>query len=83
MFGETAGNLADIDLLYRTVKDQKGHIDVLYASAGQGEFNLPLGKISEESFDKTFDLGCHNGLGYPLAGSCADRYWGSGRPPHY
>jgi NAD(P)-dependent dehydrogenase (short-subunit alcohol dehydrogenase family) len=51
-----ASNLADIDLLYRTVKDQKGHIDVLYASAGQGEFNLPLGKISEESFDKTFDL---------------------------
>src|ERR1700739_309973 len=51
-----AGNLADLDLLYRTVKDQKGHIDVLYASAGLGEFNLPLGKISEESFDKTFDL---------------------------
>ena len=51
-----AGSLADLDLLYRTVKDQKGHIDVLYASAGLGEFNLPLGKISEESFDKTFDL---------------------------
>src|SRR5260370_19228463 len=51
-----ASNLADIDLLYRTVKDEKGHIDVLYASAGQGEFNLPLGKISEETFDKTFDL---------------------------
>src|ERR1700758_5722287 len=44
-----AGNLADLDLLYRTVKDQKGHIEVLYASAGLGEFNLPLGKISEES----------------------------------
>jgi NAD(P)-dependent dehydrogenase (short-subunit alcohol dehydrogenase family) len=51
-----AGNLADLDLLYRTVKDQKGHIDVLYASAGLGEFNLPLGKISEESFDRTFGL---------------------------
>jgi NAD(P)-dependent dehydrogenase (short-subunit alcohol dehydrogenase family) len=51
-----ASNLADVDRLYRTVKDVKGHIDVLYASAGQGEFNLPLGKISEESFDKTFDL---------------------------
>src|ERR1700752_1560182 len=51
-----ASNLADIDQLYRTVKDQKGHIDVLYASAGLGEFNVPLGKISEESFDKTFDL---------------------------
>ena len=29
-----ASNLADIDLLYHTVKDQKGRIDVLYASAG-------------------------------------------------
>jgi NAD(P)-dependent dehydrogenase (short-subunit alcohol dehydrogenase family) len=51
-----ASNLADIDRLYRTVKDQKGHIDVLYASAGVGEFNIPLGKITEESFAKTFDL---------------------------
>ena len=51
-----ASNLADIDRLYHTVKDQKGHIDVLYASAGLGEFNIPLGKITEESFAKTFDL---------------------------
>ena len=51
-----ASNLADIDRLYRTVKDQKGHIDVLYASAGLGEFNIPLGMITEESFAKTFDL---------------------------
>ena len=51
-----AGNLADLDRLYRTVKDQRGHIDVLYASAGLGDFNLPLGKITEESFDRTFNL---------------------------
>lgn len=51
-----ASNLADIDRLYRTVKDQKGHIDVLYASAGLGEFNMPLGRITEEGFAKTFDL---------------------------
>jgi NAD(P)-dependent dehydrogenase (short-subunit alcohol dehydrogenase family) len=51
-----ASNLADIDRLYRTVKDQKGQIDVLYASAGLGDFNIPLGKITEESFAKTFDL---------------------------
>jgi len=51
-----ASNLADIDRLYHTVKDQKGHIDVLYASAGLGEFNIPLGMITEESFAKTFDL---------------------------
>ena len=51
-----ASNLADIDQLYRTVNDLKGHIDVLYASAGVGEFNVPLGKITEESFAKTFEL---------------------------
>ena len=51
-----ASNLADIDRLYRTVSDLKGHIDVLYASAGVGEFNVPLGKITEESFAKTFEL---------------------------
>jgi NAD(P)-dependent dehydrogenase (short-subunit alcohol dehydrogenase family) len=51
-----ASVLADMDRLYRTVKDQKGSIDVLYASAGLGEFNIPLGKITEETFAKTFDL---------------------------
>jgi NAD(P)-dependent dehydrogenase (short-subunit alcohol dehydrogenase family) len=51
-----AANLVDIDRLYRTVRDQKGRIDVLYASAGLGGFNLPLGKITEDDFDRTFDL---------------------------
>jgi NAD(P)-dependent dehydrogenase (short-subunit alcohol dehydrogenase family) len=51
-----AGNLADLDRLYETVKEKKGHIDVLYASAGVGEFNVPLGNISEENFDRTFDI---------------------------
>jgi hypothetical protein len=26
---------------------------------------------------------CRNDLGFPPAGSCGDRYWGSGRPPYY
>ena len=47
-----AGNLADLDQLYDTVKAQKGHIDVLYASAGFGEFNVPLGSITEANFDR-------------------------------
>jgi NAD(P)-dependent dehydrogenase (short-subunit alcohol dehydrogenase family) len=51
-----AGNLADLDRLYDTVKAQKGHIDVLYASAGFGEFNVPLGSITEADFDKTFNV---------------------------
>ncbi|MFP2908003.1 SDR family oxidoreductase [Pyxidicoccus sp. 3LFB2] len=47
-------NLADLDRLYATVKQQKGRIDILFANAGGGEF-LPLGAITEEHFDKTFN----------------------------
>ena len=48
-------NLADLDRWYATVKQQKGQIDILFANAGIGEFS-PLEKISEEHFDKTFDV---------------------------
>jgi NAD(P)-dependent dehydrogenase (short-subunit alcohol dehydrogenase family) len=47
-------NLADLDRLYTTVKQQKGHIDILFANAGTGQF-APLGAITEEHFDKTFN----------------------------
>ena len=47
-------NLADLDRLYATVKQQKGHIDILFANAGIGEF-APVGAITEEHFDKTFN----------------------------
>ena len=48
-------NLEDLDRLYETVKREKGHIDILFANAGIGEF-APLGLISEEHFDKIFDV---------------------------
>ncbi|MGA9149415.1 MAG: glucose 1-dehydrogenase [Candidatus Nitrosopolaris sp.] len=48
-------NLADLDKLYNIVKDQKGHIDILFANAGIIQFS-PLGKISEEHFDKLFSI---------------------------
>jgi NAD(P)-dependent dehydrogenase (short-subunit alcohol dehydrogenase family) len=48
-------NLADLDKLYHVVKDQKGHIDILFANAGIIEF-APLGEISEKHFDKIFDI---------------------------
>ncbi len=51
-----AGNLADLDRLYDAVKAKKGHIDILYASAGLGEFNIPLGAITEANFDNTFNV---------------------------
>lgn len=48
-------SLADLDKLYNIVKDQKGHIDILFANAGIIQF-APLGKISEEHFDKLFSI---------------------------
>jgi NAD(P)-dependent dehydrogenase (short-subunit alcohol dehydrogenase family) len=51
-----AANLADLDRLFAEVKAKKGKIDVLFASAGVGDFGMPLGAVTEESFDKTFDL---------------------------
>jgi NAD(P)-dependent dehydrogenase (short-subunit alcohol dehydrogenase family) len=48
-------NLAELDKLYNIVKEQKGHIDILFANAGIGEF-APLGEISEEHFDKIFGI---------------------------
>jgi len=50
-----AANLADLDRLYDTVKKEKGKIDILFASAGRGEF-APIGQITEQHFDETFDL---------------------------
>jgi NAD(P)-dependent dehydrogenase (short-subunit alcohol dehydrogenase family) len=47
--------LDDLDRLYATVKEQKGKIDILFANAGRGEF-ARMGEISEEHFDKIFDL---------------------------
>jgi NAD(P)-dependent dehydrogenase (short-subunit alcohol dehydrogenase family) len=48
-------NLADLDRLYATVKQQKGRIDILFANAGGGEF-AALGTITEAHFDKTFAI---------------------------
>ena len=50
-----AANLADLDRLYETVKREKGKIDILFASAGQGEL-ATLEQVTEEHFDKTFGL---------------------------
>src|ERR1700759_4933153 len=47
-------NLADPDRLFEIVKKEKGKIDVLFASAGFGEY-VPLDKVTPEHFDTTFD----------------------------
>src|ERR1700737_4237637 len=46
--------LADLDRLYETVK-AKGRIDSVFANAGIAEFS-PLGSITEEHFDKLFNI---------------------------
>jgi hypothetical protein len=52
--------LADLDRLYETVK-AKGKIDIVLANAGIGEF-APLGSITEELFDKLFDVNVKGAL---------------------
>jgi NAD(P)-dependent dehydrogenase (short-subunit alcohol dehydrogenase family) len=49
-----ASILADLDRLYAQIKQEKGRVDVVFANAGGGEF-APLGQITEEHFDKTFN----------------------------
>jgi NAD(P)-dependent dehydrogenase (short-subunit alcohol dehydrogenase family) len=50
-----AASLADLDRLYEIVRKEKGKIDILFASAGFGEF-ITLAEVTEEHFDKTFGL---------------------------
>jgi NAD(P)-dependent dehydrogenase (short-subunit alcohol dehydrogenase family) len=56
-----AADLADLDRLFDTVKQEKGAIDVLWASAGTGE-QRRLGEITEEHFDAAFGLNARGTL---------------------
>ncbi|WP_321867877.1 SDR family NAD(P)-dependent oxidoreductase, partial [Paraburkholderia tropica] len=46
--------LNELDALYAQIKEEQGHLDVLFANAGGGSM-LPFGNITEEHFDDTFD----------------------------
>lgn len=50
-----AADLRDLDRLFDAVRQEKGAIDVLWASAGAGEQGR-LGEITEEQFDTAFGL---------------------------
>jgi NAD(P)-dependent dehydrogenase (short-subunit alcohol dehydrogenase family) len=47
-------NLADLDHLFATIEQEQGHLDIIFANAGGGQI-APLGAITEEHFDKTFN----------------------------
>jgi NAD(P)-dependent dehydrogenase (short-subunit alcohol dehydrogenase family) len=49
-----ASNLSDLDSLYAQIKKEKGRLDVLFVNAGGGTF-APIGQITEEQFDQTFN----------------------------
>jgi NAD(P)-dependent dehydrogenase (short-subunit alcohol dehydrogenase family) len=47
--------LSALDRLYEAVTQEKGHVDIVFASAGHGG-RAPLGTITEEQFDSLFTL---------------------------
>lgn len=49
-----SSNLADLDRLYAQIQSEAGRLDVLYANAGGGGM-LPLGAITEEQYEDTFN----------------------------
>ena len=56
-----SADLDDLDRLFETVKQEKGAVDVLWASAGTGEQST-LGEITEQHFDATFGLNARGTL---------------------
>jgi NAD(P)-dependent dehydrogenase (short-subunit alcohol dehydrogenase family) len=53
--------LADLDRLYETIGKVKGRIDIIFANAGVGEF-VPFGKVTEEHFDRLFNINVRGAL---------------------
>src|SRR6202050_2651120 len=47
--------LADLDRLYETVSKAKGHIDIVFANAGVGEF-VPFAAVPAEHFEQFFNI---------------------------
>ena len=56
-----SASLSDLDRLFETVKKEKGHIDIVFASAGAVD-GAPIGQITEEHFDKQFNVNARGTL---------------------
>jgi NAD(P)-dependent dehydrogenase (short-subunit alcohol dehydrogenase family) len=52
---------ADLDKLFATVREEKGGLNILMVNSGRVEPE-ELGKITEENFDRTFDLNARASL---------------------
>jgi NAD(P)-dependent dehydrogenase (short-subunit alcohol dehydrogenase family) len=46
--------LADLDRLFAQIKEEKGHLEIVFANAGTAKY-APFGKITEELFDSIFN----------------------------
>jgi NAD(P)-dependent dehydrogenase (short-subunit alcohol dehydrogenase family) len=46
---------ADLDRVFSVIAEKKGRLDVVFANAGVAE-RSPLGAITEEAFDRAFDI---------------------------
>lgn len=51
----SVADLSDLDRLFETVRAERGGLDVLLANAGTGAL-VPLGQITPEHYDQTFDV---------------------------
>jgi NAD(P)-dependent dehydrogenase (short-subunit alcohol dehydrogenase family) len=49
-------NLKDLDRLYAKIAEHKGRVDIVFANAGIGNQMAPLGSITEEQIDRTFNV---------------------------
>jgi NAD(P)-dependent dehydrogenase (short-subunit alcohol dehydrogenase family) len=56
--------IGDLERLFAQIKQEKGHLDILFANAGTAKY-APLGKITEEFFDSIFDVNV-KGLLFPV-----------------
>jgi NAD(P)-dependent dehydrogenase (short-subunit alcohol dehydrogenase family) len=50
-----SSNLADLDLVFKTVKESKGRVDILFANAGILE-KATIDSITEAHFDRLFNI---------------------------
>ncbi|MGF6768457.1 NAD(P)-dependent dehydrogenase (short-subunit alcohol dehydrogenase family) [Paraburkholderia sp. GAS199] len=50
----SVSDIGDLDRLYAAVKAERGTLNIVFANAGAGS-QLPLGKITAEHIDETFD----------------------------